>query len=212
MMCRRRTLALATGVFAILITLASGGCATQGEKMVESFNTTRDKLNESQQHVDATLATLIILRQTPLEQMKTPFVRYKDQVSQLESDAQQAQWRAKEMATEQENHIKQWQKDMADIKDPTIKSSLESRREAARTNYKLIRLYADDIKTAYGPFVQKNKDIIQALSIDLSPAAFNSLGPSIDQLTTDGVMLKQKIAAMQNAMNNVAQGVSPLGM
>jgi hypothetical protein len=53
--------------------------------------------------------------------------------------------------------------------------------------------------------------MVRALSIDLSPAALSGLGESIDRLTADGQMLKQRIAAMQHAMNNMANGVSAIG-
>jgi hypothetical protein len=100
---------------------------------------------------------------------------------------------------------------MASINDPTIKSSLESRRQAASTNFALVRMYADDVRKAYEPFVQRNKEMVQALSIDLSPAALNSLSPAIDRAMADGVTLEQKLAAMQHPMDNIANGVSPIG-
>jgi hypothetical protein len=101
---------------------------------------------------------------------------------------------------------------MASIDDPNIKSSLESRRQAASTNFKLVRMYADDVQKAYEPFLKRNKQMVDALSIDLSPAALSSLAPSINQITSDGAMLKQKLTAMQHAMDNIANGVSPIGI
>lgn len=190
---------------------AGSGCASQGEKMVASYTSTRETLTDSQRQVDGTIASLAGLRQTPPQALSDGFNRYKDQVTKLEHDAQQMKWRAEEMQTEQEQHIKAWQKEMESINDPTIKSSLESRRQAARSNFALVRMYADDVKKAYLPFVQRNKEMVKALSIDLSPAAINSLSAAIDQVLSDGMNLKQKLAAMQHAMDNIANGVSPIG-
>jgi len=197
--------------FAVAWLAGLSGCASPGEKMVESYSTTRRTLAESQSHVDGTLMALLDLRRMPAEALKDAYGRYKEHVSELEKDAQQAKWRAKEMADEQDAHIKAWQKEMASIDDPTMKSSLESRRQAAATNYKLVRMYADDVRKAYEPFLQRNQQMVQALSIDLSPAALKSLAPSIDQINADSATLKQKIWLMQHAMDNIANGVSPIG-
>jgi hypothetical protein len=72
-------------------------------------------------------------------------------------------------------------------------------------------MYADDARKAYEPCLRRNKEIVQALSIDLSPAAITSLGPAIDSVMADGNTLKMKLAAMQHALNNIANGVSPIG-
>ncbi len=50
-----------------------------------------------------------------------------------------------------------------------------------------------------------------ALSIDLSPAARSSLAKSMDKTAADGKTLKQKITAMQKALDNIAEGRSPIG-
>jgi hypothetical protein len=92
-----------------------------------------------------------------------------------------------------------------------IRAGLEERRDAVRTNFKLVRLYAQDARKAYEPCLRRNKEIVQALSIDLSPAAIVSLGPAIDSVMEDGNTLKMKLAAMQYALNNIANGVSPIG-
>src|SRR5436190_21132201 len=65
------------------------GCASHGEKMVQSYTTTRQTLAESQGHVDGTLIALVGLRRTPPEALKDSYGQYTKQVTQLENDAQQ---------------------------------------------------------------------------------------------------------------------------
>jgi hypothetical protein len=151
------------------------------------------------------------VRSTQGERVYDAYRQYKDALDTLEKQAEDAAFRAKSMKEESDEHIRAWQEEMKSIKDPSIKASLESRRDAVRTNFKLIQMYADDVRKAYEPFLQGNRDIVQALSIDLSPAAMNSLAGSIDRVVADGQTLKQKIALMQIAMANIANGVSPLG-
>jgi hypothetical protein len=196
----------------MLVVALAGGCATktQGEKTVQSFMQTRETLAGSRQQVALTQSSLANLRmQSP--DLKEAFRRYRDAVTQLEKEGADAKWRAQAMKERSDDHIKAWQEEMKTIKDPTIKASLESRQEAVRTNFKLIQMYAEDARKGFEPFLQGNKDIVQALSIDLSPAAISSLAPSIDQIIADGKALDNKLWSMQHALDNIANGLSPLG-
>jgi hypothetical protein len=201
---------LATLTLTLLLALA-GGCATQGEKMVESFAETRKTVSEYQRQVDVTLLSLHKLRSTPVPALKDGFNTYKDAVEKLEEQGADAKKRATVLQDRAESHIKAWEAEMSSLKDPTIKSTMDQRRQAVRSNYKLLMLYAQDARKAYGPCLAGNKDVVQALSIDLSPAAIESLSPSIDRVLLDGAALKEKLAAMQHALDNIANGVSPLG-
>ena len=189
------------------------GCSSpsQGEKMVQSFAKTREILADSTSHVDVTLVRLSGLRNTPAGYLSDAFRQYKESVNQLEQEGKDSKWRADTLKEEADAHIAAWQREMEDIKDPMIKASLESRRQAVRSNFKLVQMYAQDARKAYEPFLRGNKEIVQALSIDLSPAALTSLAPSIDRVTSDGQALKERLAAMQRALDNIAHGVSPLG-
>ncbi len=172
---------------------------------------TRETVADVQRQVDLTLITLDALRKAPAGYMKDAFGQYKDAVGDLEKERSSAQWRETTMKEESEDHIRAWQREMASIKDPMIKSSLESRREAVRTNFALFQMYVDDAKKAFDPFLKGNQSLVQALSIDLSPAAMSSLSPSMDRVMTDGQALKQRITAVQRALDNIANGVSPIG-
>jgi hypothetical protein len=73
-------------------------------------------------------------------------------------------------------------------------------------------MYADDARKAYAPFLQGSKEISRALSIDLSPAAVTSLAPAMDRVAIDGQALQERLAAVQRALGNIANGVSPIGI
>jgi hypothetical protein len=207
---RRTARAMLLPALVAAVALA-GGCATQGEKMVESFASTRETVANAQRRVDATLLALHGLRSTPPAALKDGFRRYKDAVEQLEKERTEAGQRARAMREEAEAHVKAWEREMETFTDPQVKASMESRREAVRTNFELLKLYAQDARKAYDPYIRGNKEIVQALTIDLSPAAIASLSPSIDQVLLNGKALKEKLAAMQLALTNIARGVSPIG-
>jgi len=203
-------MALACGVAA-----GAGGCAsakTKGQKRVQGFTKTREMLAGSAAHVDATILAMNNLRRGPAERSGDAFAHYKKAVDQLEEQADDTKWHAQAMKEQSDEHIRAWQEEMASITDPTIKASLQSRRDAVKSNFSLIQMYYQDVRKAYEPFLSRNKQMVQALSIDLAPATVASLSESMDRVTTDGIALQQKIALMQNALNNVANGLSPIGL
>jgi hypothetical protein len=208
----RQTDSLSLVSLALFVALV-GGCAskTQGEKTIESYAHTRETLSDSRRQVALTSSSLTSLRTTPPQALKDAFRRYKDAVGQLEKEAADSKWRAQAMQEQSDAHIQAWQEEMKTIKDPTIKASVESRRDAVGTNFSLIRMYADDVRKAYEPFLQGNKDMLQALSLDLSPAAITSLSEGIDKVVASGKALDDKLWSMEHAMDNVANGKSPLG-
>lgn len=196
-----------------LSTTLAGGCASTGEKAVESFQTTRRTVDESEKQIDLTIGALLRLRTTtPAENIKDAFAQYKEDVMLLEEQGRKAKERAAAMKNEADAHIKAWQQEMETIEDPQVKSTMESRRQAVKSNYQIVQMYADDARKAYEPFLKGNQQLVKAFSIDLSPAAVSSLSPSIDKVLADGQMLKQKIAALQHALGNITNGASPLGV
>ena len=195
----------------VLAATLAGGCATRGEKMVQSFGRTRERVAQAQGTVDKMLAALTNVRTARADGLSDAFRRYRESVGQLEQEGKDVKQRAVTMREEADAHIKAWQKEMESIKDPMIRASLESRRDAVKSNFKLVKMYADDARKAYEPCLRRNKEIVQALTIDLSPAAIASLGPAMDSVMEDGKTLSMSLAAMQNALNNIANGTSPLG-
>ena len=127
-------------LIALSITLA-GGCASTGEKAVQSFQTTKKTVDESESQIDLTIGALHRLRAAPAENIKDAFAQYKENVLLLEEQGRKAKERAAAMKDEADAHITAWQKEMETIDDPQIKSTMESRRQAVKSNYQLVQMY-----------------------------------------------------------------------
>jgi len=189
----------------------AGGCSSSsgGQKTFEEFTRTQANLSAAQNDIDNTLATLNGLRITTPENLNNAFRQYRDSVDRLKQRGIEARRLAESMNENMTMNIKAWQKEMETINDPTVQASLEKRRDAVQTNYATLKTYAQDARKAYEPFLKDNEDIVKALSMDLSPAGRTGLAPAMDKTVADGKTLKQKIAAMQHAMDNIAQGRPP---
>lgn len=194
--------------------LLAGGCApkSQGEKMLQSFADTRDVASTANRRVGRTMSYLYALQGADGNNISDAWRKYKDAVNELEVQDADTRFQAAGVKHAGDEHIKAWEKEMESIKDPQIKSTLQDRQKAVRTNFKLVQMYADDARMRFGPFLNGNKELVKALSIDLSPAAVAALGPSINKVMVDGASLNERLIALQQALDNIANGVSPLGM
>ena len=206
--------AYAVGLVGIVWAAMAMGCSSSsssGQKTFESYSRTRGTLATAQTQIDETLTRLNGLRITEPGNLNNAFRQYKDSVARLEETRADAKQLAAAMQENMDMNIMTWQKEMESIQDPGVKATVESRRDAVRSNYEQLKMYAQDARTAYDRFSKDNQDISKALSLNLSPANVSSLGSSIDRTASDGKALKEKIAAMQRAMDNMAKGQPPIG-
>ena len=215
MVDRKKSAALVACLMVAALALTGlTGCASStggGEKLAESYSKTRGFLNSSQAQVDDTLTALNGLRITNPTNLSNAFTQYKTSVEALEKKGKEAKNLSATLQDHMDTNVMNWQKEMDQIQDPTVKASVEQRKAAVKSNYEQIKMYAQDARKAYDPFLQDNKDIVKALQMNLSPAAVSNLSPSMDKANADGKTLKEKIAAMQRAMDNIAKGQAPIG-
>ena len=181
--------------------------------MANSFQRTRTNVAESRGQVSDTLSALRIVRTSRGEGIKDAYKHYKKSVADLEKAGGEAKGRALRLREQADTHIKAWQAEQKSIKDPAIKASVESRRSAVRSNFALVQMYSDDVRKAYEPFIGGNKDIVQALSIDLSPSRRLFAG-AVDRPgePRTGRRWTRSCGCFSSALDNIAAGVSPLGL
>jgi hypothetical protein len=194
--------------------LMAGGCTSStgaGEKVAESYSRTRGHLAASQAQIDQTLQTMNSMRITDPTNLNNTFGQYKKSVAALEKKGTEARRIAADLQEHMEMNKLNWQKEMDSISDPNVKATVESRKQAVAANYDQMKVYAQDARGAYDTFLKDNQDIVKALQLNLSPGSVSDLGKSMDKTAADGAALKQKIAAMQNAMTNIAKGQAPSG-
>jgi hypothetical protein len=191
-------------LLALSIGCSSKSRATPGEKAVRNFNKTSYALIDAQQKIDKTLQAMDQFQFTG--NLQDQYRGYQKAVDDLEKCAKDAASLAKSMNENAPMYIEKWQKEMAAVKDPSVRASLEQRQEAVRSNVEALRASAGAAREAYEPFMAGLRDIEKALSINLSKGALPGLKPAMDKARADGKTLKARINVMQNQLSNMQQG------
>jgi hypothetical protein len=143
--------------------------------------------------------------------LKDVYNNYSDKVKKLEKAGEDAKWQSQTMQEGMSMYIQNWQNEMGKVSDPAVKSNLAARQEAVKANAEAIKAAAADARTAYDPFLRDCKDIQHALSINLSQAALPGLKGTMERAHSEGAVLKEKLAAMQQVMTNIERGLTPAG-
>ncbi len=140
--------AVALGLVAVAALAVGCSSSSGGQKTFEGFTKTRTNLAAAQNDIDQTLANLNGVRITTPDNLNNAFKQYKQSVDQLEQRGDDAKQLAASMQENMDMNIKSWQKEMETIQDPTVKASVESRRDAVRSNYELVKMYASEARHA----------------------------------------------------------------
>jgi hypothetical protein len=200
---------------AILLAVTLGaGCSSsgridEGDKAIEGFQATRQRLQKAQEQVDATLASMN--RLAAGGDMRKTYDAYCDNVDDLEQAGESAAKRAQKMRDNMQEYVAKWQSEMEQMDDPTIKAGLQQRRAAVSANFDRVRSTAQEARAAYDPFMARLQEIRKALSIDLSPNALPGLKPAMQKANAQGQTLKQKLVAMQGELDRILSGTSASG-
>ena len=203
---------LLTNVISALVTLAMLGCSSgsgqmpQGHQAVESFSSMRASLGRAQVQVDKVNAAL--KRLSGGEDIAKSYRSFKDELKDLQSAADDAKQRATAMREREEAFVQRWQGEMATLTDPQLMSTLEQRRAAVTANYEQVRSAGQEVRDAYQPFIDRLMQIEKTLSIDLTRETVEGITPTLQQAHADAETLKQKLAAMQDQLKRIEDGLA----
>jgi Protein of unknown function (DUF2959) len=199
---------------ALLAIVSTAGCSSsgrmaEGERAVEGAVQMKDALADERKEVDEVLASLDRIERG--QDLSAVYKKFNSDVNDLAKSADRASKSAQAMRERQAAYLGKWQKEMETLQDPSLRSTLEQRREAVRASYERVRAAGQAVREAYDPFMANLQEIRKSLSIDLTPQTVDGARPAIGAAKADGPTLKQKIAALQAELDAIQSGPSPGG-
>jgi hypothetical protein len=202
----------------VLATLALAGCSSNPKgpertaKAVESFRDTRQHLADASKQVGVTNESLRKLTVATGGDLRPMFNAYAENVRKTQDMAKGARERADSMRKKTDAYTAQWQKEFNTISDPELRRKSEQRVASAKADFEKVRNAAEDVKTAYKPYMQGLQDVQQYLTNDLTAEGLQSVGNKANDTISKGGVLQQRIVGLQNELNNLeAKWSSKLG-
>jgi chromosome segregation ATPase len=193
----------------------AGGCAsdpgrTRSAGAVEGLQETRTELAATRKQVDEAIAAAAAV-QSAQGDLKPAYEKYRKEVAETESRAQNVRKRAADMQERGKEYREKWRSEMSKVDSPELKAAADARAAKLEQRYAGITAKAQAVRTAYEPFMKGLKDLQTYLSNDLTPAAVQAGRPAFDKVRTNGNTLNQKLDALAKELDEVAATMSPGG-
>ena len=211
---RRSSLPVVLVVSALMGAL---GCSSGGEKKTggeqragaaaSGLKETRAELSTARAQIDKTVYAMNRLRDGQ-GQLQTEFTEYNAELKKTEEQAAKVRARAADMRTRATEYQTKWRQEVANIDDPALRAAANTRADKIRERYDEITAKANEVRTAYEPFIKQLKGVQTYLSNDLTPAGVQSAGDVFDRATANGKTVGEKIDAVIAELDTVASNFS----
>ncbi|MGO8926721.1 MAG: DUF2959 family protein [Limisphaerales bacterium] len=200
-----------------LLTLAAvaafTGCATSGYKQAdktgEGIAEFRDAIVNGKKAIDATMKSLDQVAMSATTDPRKPFERYSKDVANLESAANKARKCSEDVKAQGKTYFAQWQKQLADVKNPDIRELAEQRKAKLQETFDSIRQLVEPLKAQFNPWLSDLKDLQKYLANDLTIAGVDAAKPLFAKTQAEGLEVQKSMDALVAELNTVAATITP---
>jgi len=170
-----------------LLTLTAAGlfagCGTtsgykQADKTGEGIADFREAIVNGKKAIDATMKSLDQVAVSATTDPRKAFEQFSKDVANLESAANDARKCSQNAKDQGKAYFAQWEKQLADVKNPDIRALAEARKAKLQESFDKIRLLAEPLKAQFGPWMSDLKDLQKYLANDLTIAGVDAAKPN----------------------------------
>jgi hypothetical protein len=186
---------VALGLIALLPGCSSPSYEKAGNTAV-SLHKTAAGIDQGSTQVDAVLAALLELVNNPAADLKPQFKKFDAAVNALQATAANVSATAKSMREKSNDYFKDWDQQLAQIKNEDIKGRSAERKTEVQQQYIAMKkdfLLAGD---AFKPFMADLKDIRTALTADLTAGGLASIKDVAVKANSEAVPLRAAIGKL----------------
>ncbi len=197
-------------VFAMLVFCTAtflGGCATTGmdrsEKTANSIRDVDSEIRKMIVQIDATAASLDSLVTIGQPDLKKSFVKYSDNLEQLDSEGKKVNKRTEEMKIRSTEYFSEWEKTGDSFTNPEIRELSVERRTKLAELYARVPAAGAGIKGTYHEYLTDLKEIQSYLSNDLTSKGVEAITPVARKSVQDLEALKASLAPVVAALDEI---------
>jgi chromosome segregation ATPase len=140
---------------------------------------------------------------------RAAFAQYSKDLAKLESTAATIRKRAQSMREQGQAYFSQWQKELAEVKDPEIRALAEQRKAKLQETFESIRKYSDPLKAQFDPWMSNLKDLQTYLSNDLTIAGVEAAKSLFAKTTAGGQEVQKSMDALIGELNTISATITP---
>lgn len=204
------SLASVTAAAALLLTACG---TTQGYKQADKTGAGiaefRDEIVHGKKAIDATMKSLSDIAASANMDPRKPFERFSKAVAELESTAANVRKRADSMQQQGAAYFKQWEKELAEVSNPEIRSLAEQRKAKLQGAFDSIRKHAEPLRAQFNPWMSDLKDLHKYLSNDLTVTGVDAAKSLFSKTTGEGLEVQRTMDALVAELNTIAATITP---
>jgi hypothetical protein len=203
----------------VLLSLTAGaagllaGCGTtsgykQADKTGEGIATFREEVLNGKKAIDATVASLDQVAASAATDPRKPFEQFSKDLSNLESTATKIRKRGQDMKEQGDAYFAQWQKQLAEVKNPDIQKLASERQAKLKEAFDNIKKVSEPLKTQFDPWMSDLKDLQKYLSNDLTVNGVDAAKSLFTKANTEGKEVQKSMDALIAELNTISATIN----
>lgn len=207
------TLGIATFiiVFWVAQTILSG-CATTGpekkQKAVSSIEEFHKEVSKNINQITETIAALNQIGKSGEGDLFKPYQNFAKQLNRTTDNSRSMSKHAEDMAIKGEEYFATWEKELSGIMNSALRAKGEERRRELSKSFNRITSMAQEVQTAYQPFIVDLTDIKTALGNDLTTQGMVSMKPYITRANENAKIVISKLQSLADEIDRVTNALS----
>ena len=137
------------------------------------------------------------------------FEQYSDSLANLESVAEKAKKRGAEMKAQGQAYFAQWEKQMAQVKNPEIRNLAVQQKAKLQATFDSIKQYTEPLKAQFDPWLSDLKDLRTYLSNDLTTSGVDAAKGLFAKTQSEGMEVQKSTNALVAELNTIAATLTP---
>jgi hypothetical protein len=206
-----RLIALVTTTLATAALFA--GCATSGYQQADKTGAGiaqfREEVAKAKLAVDDTVKSLGQVAVTANTNPRDAFKQFSKSLANLESTAAKAKKRAQDVKAQGQTYFANWEKELAQLKNPEIKALAVQQRAKLQATFDSIRKVAEPLKAQFDPWLSDLQDLQKYLSNDLTISGVDAAKGMFAKTQTEGFEVQKSMDALVAELNTVANTLTP---
>jgi hypothetical protein len=193
----------------------AAGCRStgyhQGEVAGRGLQKASTEVEMETRQIEATLAALKDLVETPGADLKPQFRRFSKSLDRLIDAAEETDKTGKRVELKNAKYFEAWEKETADIHYGIIRERSEARKTEVTNQLHGVNLRYQELQAVVWPLITYFNDLRAALRADLTTAGLESVKSIVSNADQNARKVQTSLAKLSNELTTCGSSLSAVG-